>query len=164
MQSLSEPRIPRAIACFSRGSRSNQTVLNVGKFVGFKFKPWQAVGVAKNIANFAKFVGPVLAIAALGMDIAEIAQERKREKQMSDLRRDITSQFQSMAKDLENQLEIQFYEFDRQVYGEIETQIKEARKQNEEAIASSNTWMKELISIRQEFETILNNISLASTN
>ncbi|MGK7936359.1 MAG: GTPase [Xenococcaceae cyanobacterium] len=146
------------------GSGLHQTVLNVGKFVGFKFKPWQAVGVAKNIANFAKFVGPVLAIAALGMDIAEIAQERKREKQMSDLRRDITSQFQSMAKDLENQLEIQFYEFDRQVYGEIENKIADARKQNEEAIATSNTWMKELISIRQEFETILKNISLASTN
>ena len=146
------------------GSGLHQTVLNVGKFVGFKFKPWQAVGVAKNIANFAKFVGPVLAIVALGMDIAEVAKERKREQQMSDLRRDITSQFQSMAKDLENQLEIQFYKFDQQVYGDIDNKIADARKQNEEAIASSNTWMKELIAVRQEFETILKSISLASTN
>ncbi len=69
-----------------------------------------------------------------------------------------------MAKDLENQLEIQFYEFDRQVYGEIENKIADARQKTEEAIASSNTWMQELISIRHEFENILKNISLANTN
>lgn len=57
---------------------------------------------------------------------------------------------------------IQFAEFDIQVYGEITKQISLARKQNEDAIASSNTWMKELISIRQEFEAILKIISLAN--
>ncbi|MDJ0575569.1 MAG: hypothetical protein QNJ65_10440 [Xenococcaceae cyanobacterium MO_234.B1] len=146
------------------GSGLHQTVLSVGKFVGFKFKPWQAVGIAKNIGNFAKCLGPILAVAALGLDMTEIAQERKKEQQMADARRQITSKFQTIAKDLEHQLEIQFAEFDLQVYGEIEKQIAEARKQNEEAIASSNNWMKELITIRQEFETILKTISLASKN
>lgn len=45
------------------GSGVHRGVLAVGKFVGIKFKPWQAVGVAKNIGNAAKFLGPVLAIA-----------------------------------------------------------------------------------------------------
>ena len=53
---------------------------------------------------------------------------------------------------------------DYQVYGEITKQISLARKQNEDAIASSNTWMQELISIRQEFEAILKMISLANEN
>ena len=52
-----------------------------------------------------------------------------------------------------------FYEFDKQVYGEVEQTIADARKQNEEAIASSDTYMKQLIAIRQEFKTILNMIS-----
>lgn len=80
---------------------------------------------------------------------------------MADARRQITSQFQKLAKDLEHQVEIQFYEFDQQVYGEIEQKIADARKQNEDAIALSNTWMKKLILIRQEFENILKSISLA---
>ena len=83
---------------------------------------------------------------------------------MADARQQITSQFQKLAKDLEHQVEKQFYEFDKQVYGGIEQMIVDARKQNEEEIARSNTWMKELITIRQEFETILKTISIANTN
>ena len=146
------------------GSGLHQAVLGVGKFVGFKFKPWQAVSMAKNIGNFAKCLGPILAVAAVGIDLLEVSQERKVEQEMADARRQITSQFKTLAKDLEHQVEIQFYDFDKQLYRKIEKQIAEARKQNEDAITSSNNWMKELITIRQEFETILKTISLASKN
>ncbi len=141
------------------GSGLHQTVLGVGKFVGFKFKPWQAVGIAKNIGNFAKCFGPIFAFGALALDVADVAKERKQEQDMADARRQITSQFQKLAKDLEHQVEIQFYEFDKQVYGEIEQQIADARKQNEDAIASSNTWMKELLEVRKAFNEILAKIS-----
>jgi hypothetical protein len=144
------------------GSGLHQTVLGVGKAIGFKFKPWQAVGMAKNIGNFAKCLGPIFAVAGVAIDIAEVEKERKIEQQMADARRQINSQFQKLAKDLEHQVDIQFYEFDQQVYGEIEQMIADARKQNEEAIALSNTWMQELIVIRQEFEAILKTISLAN--
>ena len=137
-------------------------MLGVGKAIGFKFKPWQAVGMAKNIGNFAKCLGPIFAVGALGLDLLEVSKERKLEQDMADARRQITSQFQKLAKDLEHQVEIQFYEFDKQVYGEIEQMIADARKQNEEAIALSNTEMEELIAIRQEFEAILKTISLAN--
>ncbi|MEG4128119.1 50S ribosome-binding GTPase [Microcoleus sp. Pol11C1] len=85
------------------GSGLHQGVVAVGKFVGFKFKPWQAVGMAKNIGNAAKFLGPALALVSVGVDILQMGQEHEREKQMSDVRRDITSKFQLTAKDLENQ-------------------------------------------------------------
>ena len=146
------------------GSGLHQTVLNVGKTVGFKFKPWQAVGMAKNIGNFAKCLGPIFAAGAVAIDMAGVAKERKLEQDMADARRQIVSTFQKQAKDLEHQVEIQFYEFDKQVYGEIEQMITDARKQNEEAIALSNSSMKELISIRQEFETILKTISIANNS
>ena len=61
---------------------------------------------------------------------------------------------------MESQLKMQLNEYNNQFYGKIEQQIAKARKQNEDAIASSNTWMKELILIRQEFEAILKKISL----
>ena len=146
------------------GGGLHQAVLGVGKAVGFKFKPWQAVGMAKNLGNFAKMLGPIFAVGALAFDLAEVEKERKLEQQMADARQQIVSAFQKQAKDLEHQIEIQFYEFDKQVYGEIEQKIVDARKQNEEAIALSNSSMKELISIRQEFETILKTISIANNN
>lgn len=144
------------------GSGLHQGVLAVGKFVGFKFKPWQAVGVAKNIGNAAKFLGPVLALASVAVDAYEMHQEQEREKQMADARREITSQFQAVAKDLENQVEIQLWQFEGQVYGEIEKQIVAARQQEESAIAASNTWVKQLAEIRKDFELILRYITKAT--
>ena len=141
------------------GSGLHQTVLGIGKAVGFKFKPWQAVGMAKNIGNFAKFLGPIFAVGAVAMDMAEVAKERKLEQDMADARLQINSTFKELAKDLEHQIDIQFYEFDKQVYGRVETMIVDARKQNEEAIALSNINMKELIAIRHKFEDVLKMIS-----
>lgn len=146
------------------GSGLHQGVVAVGKFVGFKFKPWQAVGIAKNIGNAAKFLGPALAIVSVGVDILQMQQEHERERQMSDVRRDITSQFQSIAKDLENQLEIQLFEFEQQVYGEIEKKIAAARQEGEEAISASNTWVKQLADIRKDFEVIIQYITKATAN
>jgi GTP-binding protein EngB required for normal cell division len=146
------------------GSGLHQGVVAVGKFVGFKFKPWQAVGMAKNIGNAAKFLGPALALVSVGLDILQMQQEHEREKQMSDVRRDITSQFQSIAKDLENQIEIQLFEFEQQVYGEIEKQIAAARQNQEEVIYASNTWVKQLAEIRKDFDVIIQYITKAVAN
>jgi GTP-binding protein EngB required for normal cell division len=146
------------------GSGLHQGVVAVGKFVGFKFKPWQAVGMAKNIGNAAKFLGPALALVSVGVDILQMRQEHERERQMSDVRRDITSQFQSIAKDLENQIEIQLFEFEQQVYGEIEKQIAAARQKEEEVIYASNTWVKHLAEIRKDFDVIIQYITKAVAN
>jgi len=137
------------------GGGLHQGVLQVGKFVGFKFKPWQAVNIAKNIGNAAKFLGPAMALVSLGVDIHAWIQGEQREKQMADVRRDITSQFQALGKDLEHQIEIQLWEFEKQVYGEIEKQIAAARHQQEEAIAASNKWVRQLTEIRKDFEAII---------
>lgn len=144
------------------GGNLHHTVYGVGKFLGFNFKPWGAVNLAKNIGNVAKCVGPALAVVGFAVEIADMIKQRERERQMADARRDITSQFQAVGKDLENQLGMQLGEYNTQFYGDIEQQIIEARKQQENAIALSNTGMKELIAIRQEFEAILKTISLAN--
>ncbi len=146
------------------GSGLHKGVLEVGKFIGFKFKPWQAVGIAKNIGNAAKFLGPAMAIASVGVDILQIHQEIKREKQMAEIRLDITSQFQSIAKDLENQIDIQLWEFEQQVYGEIEKQIAAARQKQEESISAANTWVKQLVEIRKHFDAIIQYITKATAN
>ncbi len=137
------------------GGGLHQSVLNVGKFAGFKFKPWQAVGVAKNLGNTAKFFGPAMGFVSVGVEVLQMHKEHQREKQMADIRREITSQFQAIAKDLEAQLQIQLWEFEQQFYGYIDKQIAQARQQTENAIASSNQWVQQLADIRKDFDSIL---------
>ena len=80
---------------------------------------------------------------------------------MADARRDITSQFQAIAKDLEDQMQIQLWEFEAQVYGEIERQIAAARQEEEEAMSTSNQWVRQLAEIRKDFEGIISEVTQA---
>ncbi len=146
------------------GSNLHQTVLVVGKFIGFKFKPWQDIGIAKHIGNAALFLAPALALVSVGLEYKRMQEEKEQEQKMADVRRDITSQFQAIAKDLENQIELQLWEVENQVYGEIDKQITAARQQEESAIASTNTWVKQLAEIRQDLELILRYILKATGN
>ncbi len=141
------------------GGNLHRKVYTVGKFFGFKFKPWGAVNLAKNIGNAANFLGPALAFAGVAVEVMDTMKQREREQQMADARRDITSQFQAVGKDLESQLGMQLGEYNNQFYGDIEQQIASARQQQENAIASSNTGMKELLDVRGSFNEILAKIS-----
>ena len=146
------------------GSNLHKTVLTVGEFIGFNFRPWQAVNIAKDIANVAMFVGPLLTLVSIGAELYKAKQEQEQEQKMAEARSQITSQFISIAQNLENQVEGQLREFEQQVYGEIEKQIAAARQKEEEAISSSNTWVKQLADIRKDFDLIIQYITKATAN
>jgi small GTP-binding protein len=141
------------------GSELHKNIYGIGKLLGFKFKPYGAVNIAKGIGNVAKVLGPVVAIVGLAGDIHAKEEEEKQDKAIADARRDITSQFIAMGKDLESQIETQLQEVEAQVYGEIETKIVEDRQQEENAIATSNIWVKQLAEIRKDFDLILQYIT-----
>jgi ethanolamine utilization protein EutP (predicted NTPase) len=145
------------------GSSLHQGVYTVGKLIGFKFKPWQAVGIAKNIGNAAMFLGPALAVVSVGMDLHAMHREREQERQMADIRRDIVSQFKAIAVDLEQQVEAQLREFESQVYGRIEKNVAEARQNTEMAMAASHSELGQLATIRKALEAIIQEVQRAAT-
>ena len=144
------------------GSGLHQGVYQVGKLIGFNFKPWQAVGIAKNIGNAAKFLGPALAVLSVGMEMHTMHQEQEHEKQMADVRRDITSQFKKFAVDLEQQIEGQLQEFESQVYAQLEKNIAEARQQTDSAMAASHVELGQIAAIRKDLETIIRDVQQAA--
>lgn len=144
------------------GSALHEGIYSVGKFIGFKFKPWQAVGMAKNLGNAAQFLGPALAVVSIGLDLHAMHQEHEYEQQMADIRRDITSQFKVIAVDLERQIEGQLQEFEVQSYDQLEKNITEARQQSVTAMNSSNRELKQISAIRQKLEAILQEVQKAA--
>ncbi len=144
------------------GSGLHEGIYTIGKFIGFNFKPWQAVNIAKGIGNVAKVLGPIIGVLALAADVWTMTQEEEQDKKLADARCEITSQFVALAKDLESQVEGQLRQVEAQVYGGIEQQIAAARQKEEEAIATSNKWVAQLTDIRQDFEGILCDITQAT--
>lgn len=145
------------------GSSLHKGVYTVGKLIGFKFQPWQAVGIAKNIGNVAMFLGPILSFVSIAIEIKKIKEEHEREKKMADIRRDITSQFKAIAIDLEQQIEAQLREFESQVYGQLEQNIAEARQNTESAMDASHSELGKLAAIRQELEVLIQEVQKVAT-
>lgn len=144
------------------GSRLHQGVYAAGKFIGFNFKPYQAVNIAKGIGNAAKFLGPILAVALLAVDIHAMKQEEERAKELADARQEIASQFNAIAKDLESQTEAWLGEVEAKIYGETEQQITVARGQEEDTISTSNKLVAQLTEVRKSLTKILDDIVKAT--
>ncbi|MBE9058655.1 GTPase [Sphaerospermopsis sp. LEGE 08334] len=141
------------------GSQLHHAVRSVGESLGYNFRPWEAVNLAKDIGNSFMIIGNV--VAGLGV-LSEIYQLYA-EKKLSDARLNITSQFIKMGESLKEQINEQLAEIEIKLYGEIENQIAEARRKQEESITSANKGMQQLTQIRNELESILQKITKAST-
>lgn len=141
------------------GSNAHQIVYSVGKFIGIKFAPWGAVNIAKNIANAMPFIGAAVSAVSVFMDVKAIEEEEKQQQELLDARLNLTSQFVSISKQLEEQANEQLREFESQFFGTIEQQISEARQREEAEIENSNEYYRQLTDLRKEFEIILIDIS-----
>ncbi len=130
------------------------------KVINYDFKPWQDLDIAKRISSMAKFMTTTLEMVSDRRETSEM----HRELHMADIRRYITSQFQAISQELQNQIQIECLEFERQVYGEIEKKIMAAYTQESHAIAASNQSLKHLAEIRHDFEAILNYITQGIEN
>lgn len=98
------------------GSNAHQTVLEVGHFLGHKFKPWEAVKIASKIGKFGKILGVGGALLGVGLQIWSDQQESKAERQLLEYRGDIRNTFCSAAETIE-------MEFDQQTQTWIEKAV-----------------------------------------
>jgi predicted GTPase len=109
---------------------SRDLVYNIGKFLGFKFKPWGAV----NGAKFIKGLGPFIAGAGVLFDAAMIAKEeyddQENQRQLRNARNQVREEFRKLAekmvKDYELNIEeaINFYD---KALNDIENNQQELR-------------------------------------
>jgi GTPase SAR1 family protein len=152
------------IASQVAGSSAHQIVYSVGKFIGFKFAPWGAVNIAKNIANAMPFIGAAVSAVSVFMELKGMDEEQKQQQELLDGRLNLTSQFVSISKQLEEQANEQLREFESQFFGTIEQQILEARQREEVDIKNSNHYFSELVDLRNEFQMILSDISKSVKN
>jgi hypothetical protein len=86
------------------GSALHETVKKVGKLFGYKFNSWEAVKYADYIGKSAKFLGPVMAVAGIGMQAYSDHQESNVEVKLTAARREIRQGFWEYAEAIKRQL------------------------------------------------------------
>lgn len=110
------------------GSAVHQAVLGVGKALGVKFQPWQAVNIAKNIGNVGKVLGPIAAALPVFFEVVDVIQEEKRTQQLTDGRRKIREGFQDAGAKIIEQLESSGREYIDGKYGTLVNEISAMRR------------------------------------
>ncbi len=135
------------------GSAMHSAVLKIGHTIGVKFKPWQAVNIAKNIGNVAKFAGPVASVAGLLFGVKETYDDHKRAKEIEKKQIEYRQYFVDTADGLEASYteEIQgVYD----AYDEISNQVQACRKKVDDTISSNNQMVKAMSVIRDNLVEI----------
>lgn len=135
------------------GSQIHKAVLVVGGKIGYKFKPWQAVNIAKNIGNAAKVLGPVTSALGLLLDVKETVDDQTKVQKVQQAQLEYRQSFADIASDLENQYSNELNGiFD--VYGEISTQLKTSRDNVQSMIKSNDEMTRRLLEIRNDLTDI----------
>lgn len=140
------------------GGNLHKGVKQVGKLVGHKFKPWEAVGIAKNLGNAARLLGPTVAVVGLAAEVHAQNKERKFEQEKINARRDIQKQFQDLSVDIKSQIQGQLSEFEQQIYDDIQLLVDHARADRKFAISTNSSHQEALTSIRQDLNAALSSV------
>lgn len=138
------------------GSSLHHGVYAAGKFFNYSFGPWQAVNIAKNVANVAKVLGPVMAAAGFVLEVHQAIKESKYEAAIAQGRGEIVGQFHAMARELETHVERTMREdVEPKLFGTIDSQIADARQARTASEALTNKLIANLHSLRGRLRGLL---------
>ena len=98
------------------GSALHDVVKKVGELAGYKFQAWEAVKIADTIGKGAKFLGPVMAVAGVGMQIFADYQQSSAAAKLIETKRDIRRGFLDFAAESRNHLRTLLTEYMKSVY------------------------------------------------
>ncbi len=140
------------------GSQAVSIIKDVGHFFGTKFKPWQAVNMAKDIGNAVKFLGPVISIIGFLFEVGDAVKEEENAKKVADAKRQCYNQFLTIASEIENEFIKNFDEFKKLSYIKILEQIRNMRNKILSDRKQHDKVSKELLFQKNNLEKLLEEI------
>ena len=141
------------------GNRAVEIVKNIGHFFGVKFQPWGAINIVKNIGNVANFLGPVLSIFSIGIEVANFVKDEENARKLSKAKQDCYNEFSKMSKDIEEQFNNQLESYIKEVFAKILEQIKNLRANMIEEEKTGDSSVLKLKEYKKQLEDMLNHSS-----
>lgn len=143
------------------GSTLHNSIKEVGCFFGYKFKAWEAVKIADKIGKGAKFLGPAMAICAVGMQMYDDYQQSENAKEILRIKRDIRKSYKEYSDAVRKNIDAQLVKlldtgFDLPI-ANIDEALQEIRSQAEGKSDSANTLrfqLDDVIMLREEIQSL----------
>jgi len=141
------------------GGELHQAVLGIGKFVGFKFKPWQAVGIAKNVGKAARFAGPLIGVLAFGLEILDMAQRQKKERELREAQGKIENEFAKISRQLELQIKELTKKFESECLDYLEMQLRSEEQKYQDQKTTDANQMIALRKVQKQLDDLLKQLT-----
>ena len=141
------------------GNRAVEIVKNIGHFFGVKFQPWGAINIVKNIGNVANFIGPVLSIFSIGIEVANFVKDEENARKLSRAKQDCYNEFSKISRDIEKQFNNQLKSYIKEVFDKILEQIKNLRANMIEEEKTGDSSVLKLKEYKKQLEDMLNHSS-----
>jgi|26BtaG_2_1085354.scaffolds.fasta_scaffold04199_1 small GTP-binding protein len=110
------------------GSNTHHLVKFVGKQIGFKFKPWQAVNIAKNLGNVAKVAGPLVGIAAMYIDHKDAQREEENDRKLRNVQNEVKTSFIDIGNDMYRELSVSTDAVNTEIFDNTIDEIRAERQ------------------------------------
>jgi ethanolamine utilization protein EutP (predicted NTPase) len=133
-------------------------IRTVGKWVGFKFKPWQAANWAKNLTNAMPYIGVVLSVLSLASDVASEVEEANNEAKIREAKRDLINHFNNVAESVGIEIRKSATEAMGEIYGQVEAILSEMKASHEKELGASNDTIRSVAILRTDCENLLSSI------
>ncbi len=130
-------------------------IRTVGKWVGFKFKPWQAANWAKNLTNAVPYIGVVLSVLSLASDVATEVEEANNEAKLREAKRDMLNHFNNVSESLSIEIRKSAGDAMSEIYGQVEAMLSEMKISHEKELGASNNTIRQVTALRAECEDLL---------
>ena len=137
------------------GSFAHGRVLNIGRSMGYSFKPWGAVKIARGIET----AGKLLNIAAVLLNVLQQAQEHREEAMRSEetmrARRELRAHFAGVAQRVQDEANGVVEGYVREALTEPMEEIREYSDELNRARQDQNTHIKQLAEVSKSARELI---------
>lgn len=130
-------------------------IRTAGKWVGFKFKPWQAANWAKNLTNAVPYIGVVLSVLSLASDVASEVEEANNEAKLREAKRDLLNHFNNVAESVSIEIRKSAGDAMGEIYGQVEVMLSEMKTSHEKELGANNSTIRGVATLRADCESLL---------
>lgn len=130
-------------------------IRTVGKWVGFKFKPWQAANWAKNLTNAIPYIGVALSVLSLASDVASEVEESNNEVKLKEAKRDLLNHFDNVAESVSVDMRKAATAAMNDIYGQVEEILSSMKTAQEAELGVSNDTVRQVGVLRADCEELL---------
>ena len=130
-------------------------IRTVGKWVGFKFKPWQAANWAKSLTNAIPYIGVALNLLSLASDAASEVEEANNEAKLKAIKRDLLNHFDNVAKSVSIDMSKSATGAMNDIYDQVEQMLSSMKAAQEQELGASNKTVRQVSLLRADCEELL---------